>query len=122
MRREHTLTLDGTDYTLRFSLRAFRLLRDEYGHAHDAWEQDPNPVQQDIVQLADWFHAGLVGGGHTLTRDDVDDLVDLDNYLEVFEAVLTALGYGAETDAELDANPPEVATATAPEVASIGAD
>lgn len=119
MTRTHQITLGGQTYPLRFSLRAFRYLRDTYGHK----QADYDAIAEDVVLIADWLHAGLVGGldkaasaDRAPSREDLDELVDMENLGTVFEALNTALTWGLATDAEgngTNADPPTVATADA---------
>lgn len=119
MTRTHQITLGGQTYPLRFSLRAFRYLRDTYGHK----QADYDALADDLVLLGDWLHAGLIGGLHKLSgpdavpsREDLDELVDMENLRTVFEALNTALTWGLATDAEgngTNADPPTVATVDA---------
>ena len=79
------LTLDGVERRLRFTLRTIRQLKEKLGKT--ALEEG---VSTDLLAELLWF--GLKHNDPSLTVEQVEEMVDLEQLTEVMDAVAKATG------------------------------
>ena len=96
------VALDRTRY-LRYSLRTRRKIREEFG------DQAMSEGLSD-EKLAKMLYYGLLEDDPTITVDQIEDLVDLENLKDILNAVVQAFG----GQAKVATHPPKPAETTTP--------
>lgn len=100
------VTLNGAEYRLRYSMRMLRRIREEMGA-----EVLMQGVVADNLCTMLWY--GLGAETSPLSKDDLDDAVDLENMADVVTALQKAMGMKPTPSAPLPAPAaPEVASGT----------
>jgi hypothetical protein len=98
--------LDRTRY-LRYSLGTLRKIREELGA--DALEKG---VADEKLAKVLWY--GLVEEDPSITTEQIEQMVDMENLQSVLDAVMKAMGYRAKATANVDPPAPSPAAAAGP--------